>query len=107
MPSSNVRYQFASERRKQRKRLRSIYSHCPKCGIELDWVHPYLPNSAEVDEIIPISKIPMELRGRAAVDPSNLQVLCRKCNKLKGNKLPMREVQEPIKAEPIKTSRSW
>ena len=106
MPSSNVRYQFASERRKQRKRLRAIYSHCPACGVELDWQHPYLPNSAEVDEIIPISKLPKEIRGRAAVDPSNLQVLCRRCNKAKGNKLPPKAYVEAPR-EPVKTSRKW
>lgn len=106
MPSSNVRYQFASERIKQRKRLRGMYSRCPMCGVELDWKHPYLPNSAEVDEIIPISRLPKEIRGRAAVDPSNLQVLCRACNKKKGNKMPVKQV-EPTPHEPIKTSRKW
>lgn len=86
--SSNVRYTYHRKRTAQRKRLRSIYTRCPKCGVLLDWDHPYLPNSAEVDEIYPISKLPVEFRAKAAIDPHNLQALCRKCNKEKSNKTP-------------------
>lgn len=105
--SSNVRYRFYSERVRQRRRFRSMVSHCPCCGAELDWDHPYLPNSAELDEIIPISKLPPDIRGRMAVDPSNLQVLCRRCNKLKGNKLPVRKAEATEDSGPIPTSRRW
>lgn len=104
--SNNVRYQFSHERQKLRKRYRAMYSRCPMCGVALDWEHPYLPNSAEIDEIIPISKIPRELRGRAAVDPNNTQVLCRRCNKLKGAKLPVVQAP-PVEHQPVKTSRKW
>ena len=104
--SSNVRYQFSHERKKLRQRYRHMYTHCPVCGVELDWVHPYLPNSAEIDEIIPISKLPKDIRGRMAVDPSNTQVLCRHCNKLKGNKMPVKQAP-PEPHTPIKTSRKW
>ena len=111
--SSNVRYTFAKQRVKQRKRLRGMYSSCPRCGVRLDWEHPYLPNSAEVDEIFPISKLPKELRGRAAVDPNNLQVLCRRCNKLKSNLTPQQEAQRmramstPDSTQDIETSQEW
>lgn len=106
------RYRNGSARRKLRARLRHVVSHCPHCGVLLDWEHPYLDNSAELDEIWPISKTPPELRARAAVDPSNVQVLCRRCNKLKGNKTPqqLRLVSQqaaPQQAAPIKTSREW
>ncbi len=105
--SNNVRYHFYSKRVAQRRRFRSMVSHCPWCGVELDWDRPYLPNSAEIDEIIPISRLPKELRARMAVDPSNLQVLCRKCNKLKGNKLPVRKAETVEERKPIPTSRKW
>lgn len=111
--SSNVRYTFSKQRSKQRKRLRTIYSVCPKCGVRLDWEHPYLPNSAEVDEIWPISKLPKELRGRAAIDPNNLQVLCRRCNKRKSNLLPQqlaereRALSMPDRADEVETSQEW
>lgn len=105
--SSNVRYQFSHERKKLRQRYRHMYTHCPACGVELDWIHPYQPNSAEIDEIIPISKLPKDIRGRMAVDPSNTQVLCRRCNKLKGNKLPVRQAAPVEEHKPIKTSRVW
>lgn len=83
-----------------------MFSACPRCGVPLDWEHPYLPNSAEIDEIIPISRLPQEIRGRMAVDPSNTQVLCRRCNKLKGNKMPVKK-QEQVEQKPVKTSKKW
>jgi hypothetical protein len=54
-----------------------MYERCPVCGATLDWDHPYLPNSAELDEIVPVSRLPEELRRRACLDPDNVQVLCR------------------------------
>ena len=111
--SSNVRYTFWRQRVNQRKRLRQMYTTCPKCGVLLDWEHPYLPNSAEVDEIFPISKLPKEMRAKAAVDPNNLQALCRRCNKAKSNKTP-KELAQLERAmstkdvpQNIETSREW
>lgn len=88
--SNNPRYGCFNERVKLRKRLRAMgITRCmnPKCGCVLDWDHPYRQNSAEIDEIVPISKLPKEMRARAAIDPRNVQVLCRKCNRTKSNKL--------------------
>lgn len=88
MPSNNIRYAIAGARRKLRERYRkSGIDHCPKCGVPLDWEHPYLPNSAELDEIVPVSKIPAPLKAQMCVDPRNVQVLCRKCNRKKSDKL--------------------
>lgn len=88
MPSSNIRYRNFQARKKLRERLKHAgIEVCPNCGARLDWEHPYLPNSAELDEIIPVSKIPAPLKAQACVDPHNIQVLCRKCNRLKSDKL--------------------
>lgn len=95
MPSSNVRYQFSGERKKLRRAMRKQHDRCQMCGRYLDWEHPYLPNSAELDEIVPISRLPQEVRGRAAVDPRNIQVLCRACNKAKSNHLGWVPPKEP------------
>ena len=88
--SNNPRYGCFNERVKLRKRLKAMgITHCmnPKCGQPLDWEHPYRQNSAEIDEIVPISKLPKDMRARAAIDPRNVQVLCRRCNQRKSNKL--------------------
>lgn len=88
--SNNPRYGCFNERVKLRKRLKAMgITHCmnPKCGQPLDWEHPYRQNSAEIDEIVPISKLPKDMRARAAIDPRNVQVLCRRCNQQKSNKL--------------------
>ena len=110
-PMGDPRYRNGSARRKLRARLRHMVSHCPMCGVALDWEHPYQDNSAELDEIWPLSKTPPELRARAAVDPSNVQVLCRRCNKLKGARTPQQlAIMQRPSAEPdapIKTSRKW
>lgn len=112
MPSSNSRYQLYTARKKLRERYKRMgITNCPVCGQALDWEHPYLPNSAEIDEIYPVSKLPKEMRGRAAVDPNNTQVLCRTCNRLKSNHLPseFRRFNEPEKraAAGVKTSQRW
>lgn len=88
MPSSNIRYANFNARRKLRERLkRAGIEVCPSCGVRLDWERPYQPNSAELDEIIPVSKIPAPLKAQMCVDPRNVQVLCRRCNRIKSDKL--------------------
>lgn len=49
-------------------------NHCPKCFRQFG---PWLP--PQVDHIRPRSKFP-----ELALEPSNLQVLCRECNMAKG-----------------------
>lgn len=74
---ANPRYANGNARRKLRARLRAMYERCPVCRATLDWDHPYLPNSAELDEIVPVSRLPEELRRWACLGPDNVQVLCR------------------------------
>lgn len=112
MPQKNCRYANGNARRKLRERLRkSGIDRCPHCGVPLDWEHPYQPNSAELDEIWPHSKTPLEYRARACVDPSNVQVLCRRCNKLKGDKVgawdTARKAAGPSAEGEIGTSEEW
>lgn len=112
MPSSNVRYRLYSARAKLRERYKRMgIERCPNCGVRLDWDHPYLPNSAEIDEIYPVSKLPPEMRARAAVDPNNTQVLCRRCNRLKSNHLPSEVKRFNSKQTPphedVETSQRW
>lgn len=112
MPQKNCRYANGNARRKLRDRLRkSGIDHCPHCGVPLDWERPYQPNSAELDEIFPHSRIPVQYRAQACVDPANVQVLCRRCNKLKGNRVggdvfgdAARKPQAP--SRPV-TSEEW
>lgn len=84
-----------------------MYERCPVCGATLDWDHPYLPNSAELDEIVPVSRLPEELRRRACLDPDNVQVLCRRCNKAKGNRLPAELEMGASRPETVVTSQRW
>lgn len=104
---TNPRYANGNARRKLRARLRAMYERCPECGALLDWDHPYLPNSAELDEIVPVSRLPEELRRRACLDPDNVQVLCRRCNKAKGNRLPGELEMGTAGPETVVTSQRW
>ncbi|MCI7551889.1 MAG: HNH endonuclease [Actinomycetaceae bacterium] len=55
-------------------------THCPLCGIILDYEHPGYPNSAEADHIIPA-------RWGGTDTPTNGQTICRRCNQRKKDKL--------------------
>lgn len=107
MAKVQYRYANGNARRKLRARLRRVVSVCPHCGVELDWEHPYLPNSAELDEVYPVSKLPEQLKRRACLDPANVQVLCRACNKKKGNKVGYEPRREGREHAPVYTSEEW
>ena len=100
MPSSNVRYANYRERTRQRQRLLREQNFCALCGREIDKTlkTPH-PMSAEVDEIIPVSK------GGSPIDPSNLQLVHRCCNIRKGNKVAAEN--KKINNLPMPTSREW
>lgn len=71
--------------------------HCPSCGVELAWSVSGQPNSVEVDHIVPHS------RGGADA-PENARVLCRTCNRSRGN----RDAPKPAAvqaAAPLRVSR--
>lgn len=55
-------------------------TQCPLCRTDLDYMRGRLPNSAEVDHILPHS-----LGGTDTID--NVRVICRRCNQSRGNKM--------------------
>ena len=55
-------------------------TRCPDCNVLLDWEISQMPNSAEVDHIIPHAQ-----GGSSHID--NTRICCRKCNQSKGAKL--------------------
>jgi 5-methylcytosine-specific restriction endonuclease McrA len=73
--------------------------HCALCGkpINKELKTPH-PMSAEVDEIIPISK------GGSPVARDNVQLTHRICNQRKGNKI---ETIVTVAHLPLPTSREW
>lgn len=89
-----------SRRRKIRARLLASTDTCAICGKPIDkslkTPHPY---SAEVDEIIPVSK------GGDPLDIRNCQLVHRICNQRKGNKLNY-SPGSPAPG-PIACSRKW
>ena len=59
---------------------RAGITHCPICGVLLDYTTGLLPNSAEPDHIVPHS-----LGGPDSLE--NSQTICRTCNIRKGNRV--------------------
>lgn len=95
---SNPRYKNGSARRKIRKWLLQTCDTCALCGKPIDKTlkTPH-PMSAEVDEIIPVSK------GGSPIRRDNVQLVHRCCNQKKSNKL----VAERAVEMPIPRSRDW
>ncbi|HIW77061.1 HNH endonuclease [Gordonibacter sp.] len=100
MPSSNPRYSNPAKRREIRRWLLATQHNCALCGQPIDKTlkTPH-PMSAEVDEIVPIS------RGGSPIARDNVQLVHRICNQRKGNRM----AHEPRKtiSEPLPTSREW
>lgn len=83
-----------------RKRVYAMSDHCAICGREVDTTLPAgSPLSPELDEIIPVS------RGGSPTDINNLQLTHRRCNRMKGAKMPGDVLPNDI--NPIPTSRAW
>lgn len=80
MPSNNIRYANYKERAYIRKWLLKTQTHCALCGGEIDksLKCPH-PQSAVVDEIIPVSK------GGSPIDPANVQLAHWECNARKSD----------------------
>lgn len=57
--------------------------------------------SAEVDEIIPVSK------GGSPFDRNNVQLVHRICNQRKGNKLIREGERQDTLSQPLPRSREW
>lgn len=54
-------------------------TNCPTCHTPLNYTQGRLPNSAEPDHILPVSR-----GGTDTLD--NIRILCRRCNQSKGNR---------------------
>lgn len=77
-------------------------THCPSCGVELDYdAKDRPPNAPEADEIIPFAKT-----GVTSTDPADWQVLCRTCNRRKSDKMPGDDNGHAV-ANPYPLSRAW
>lgn len=78
--ASNVRYANGHRRRSIRASLLATCDVCAICGKPIDTTlkTPH-PMSAEVDEIVPVS------RGGDPLDIRNCQLVHRICNQRKGN----------------------
>lgn len=95
----NPRYANGSRRRSIRARLLASTDTCAICGLPIDksLKTPH-PMSAEVDEIVPVS------RGGDPLDIRNCQIVHRVCNQRKGNRLA--GPQAPSRSG-LPTSREW
>ena len=74
-------------------------THCPLCGVALDYEVSKRPNSPEPDHIVPHA-----LGGRDVIE--NLMVICRLCNQSKGRRLAPKAATV-LTAKPLRTSRAW
>lgn len=102
MPSSNPRYANSSKRNKVRKWLLATQDRCALCGKPIDkTLNTPHPMSAEVDEIVPISK------GGSPISRDNVQLAHRICNQRKGNRMALRIEELPVSRQPLPTSRDW
>lgn len=96
-------------RRKLRRKLAAQGLPCAICGREIDYSLPAgLPESFEVDEVVPVSL------GGSELDFANLQPAHRICNQMKGNKIgftcegPWKApARAPLRAAEVSTSRDW
>ena len=98
---SNPRSSNGAARRKIRAWVLSTQDYCALCGKAVDkslkTPHPMSP---EVDEIIPVS------RGGSPIDRTNVQLVHRSCNQLKGNRLES-ELPKPKPENAFPVSQIW
>ena len=113
MAKKNLRRSY--KRDVLRKRVAAKGLPCAICGQPIDYslttyldptdgkIKPH-PMRFELDEIVPISRLPEDQRKAAACDPNNVQPVHRICNLRKSNSMP-----EDARAMqlPIKHSRQW
>ena len=93
------RYQNGWRRRQVRACVFRDEDYCALCGGLVDKTLPaYLPDSPEIDEIIPYS------RGGSPYDRANCQLTHRRCNRSKGNGI-QRKQRPPITT--YISSRTW
>ena len=96
---ANPRYSNGARRRAIRARLLATQDTCALCGRPIDKsLRTPHPMSAEVDEIVPVS------RGGDPLDIRNCQLVHRVCNQRKGSgrKAPPKPTRSGLP-----TSREW
>ena len=78
-PKRNPRVANGHRRRQLRAQVLAEETHCGRCGRPVDTsLPPGLPESPEVDEILPVS------RGGSPYDRANTQLSHRLCNQRAG-----------------------
>lgn len=104
--ASDPRRTNGTKRNKLRAQVLREETNCWLCGgfVDVKLKHG-LPESPEVDEILPVSL------GGDPYDRTNCRLAHRLCNQKRGNKLPA-EALEAARgrtkfAQPLKTSREW
>lgn len=96
----NPRQANGTLRSKVRARVLREENYCWLCGQSVDVnLRHGLPESPEVDEVIPVSK------GGSPFDRANCRLAHRICNQKRGNKTPTST--KVIEMKPLKTSRKW
>ena len=94
----NPRRTNSTRRNRVVARVKAEETDCWLCGEPVDkTLPPHLPDSPEVDEVLPVSK------GGDPYDRANCRLAHRKCNRLRGNG------DNPIARTPdtISTTRRW
>ncbi len=99
----NCRRSYARDR--LRARVASMGLPCHICGRPIDYSLPAGdPMSFELDELVPVSRLPPEARRAAACDPANVAPAHRICNERRGNRMP----GDPgARGLPVRRSREW
>lgn len=78
---------------------------CAICGRPIDYSLPARdPMSFELDEIVPVSRLPIDQRKAAACDVGNVQATHRICNERKGNRM---KGDSGARGLAIRRSREW
>lgn len=86
-----------AKRVRWRCRVSEGQTQCPFCSVVLNWKVAKLPNSAEVDHIMPSAM-------GGTDDESNLWVICRRCNQSKGKRSKPARIQH---GAPLRNSGRW
>lgn len=100
--SVNPRYSNGAKRREIRRWLLHTQEVCALCGKPIDkGLKTPHPMSAEVDEIIPVSK------GGSPYARDNVQLVHRICNQRKSDKIMARGERVATLNQPLPRSGEW
>ena len=98
MAKPNPRRSNSHRRNTLRARVLSSEDTCWLCTLPVDvTLPPGMPDSPEIDEIIPVSL------GGSPYDRDNVHLAHRLCNQRRGNRMP----SKPVITTTPATSRAW